>query len=185
MSEQPFPEEFHIDTAEGRPLDPQEEGEQLDQLLALRDTLAQLSRNGYRRAAEAEAQVKAGQRQNLALLQVAVGVVDELRRLVGDAGSRLGAGAPGAEDARAWLGAFDKLVAHATARLEALDVHRVPLLGEDLRGLAFEGQPVKGWVSVLNRPDGEPPVIREESQGLWVLRQGGQLLLVQRGEAKV
>jgi hypothetical protein len=61
----------------------------------------------------------------------------------------------------------------------------VPLLGKELKDLSFEGQSVKAWVSVKNKPRGNNLVVTEEIRGLWVAKRGGQLVPVQRGEVLV
>jgi hypothetical protein len=190
MTANSFPEEFKVDTAEARPLEPQEALNQLESLWEdLRGLLDRRSRDWYRGTEDAEKQ----ERQQRAFLQLTVGIVDELGNLVEGARRHVGAGDSDvdkssdskAEDARAWLGAFARLQSLAVDRLEKRDVHRVPLLGKDHRSLVFEGKLVKGWVDVLNRPGEGPPIIQEERHGLWVTRENGQLVLIQRGQVVV
>lgn len=85
----------------------------------------------------------------------------------------------------AWLEAFGRVTAHWTGKLEDLGVHRVPLLGKDLKTLAFRGTLVKQFVSVKNKPQGGSLVVTEELRGLWLTTNDGQLLPVQGGEVTV
>lgn len=84
-----------------------------------------------------------------------------------------------------WLGAFDRLLAFAMNKLEDLKIHHVPLLDQDLKTLAFEGQPVKGWVAIKNQAQDGRLIVKREIRGLWVSGQGKAMEPVLKGEVLV
>src|SRR5215467_8607389 len=110
MTPTPIPEEFNVDTTEARPLDPEEARNQLEALCDLRGLLDRRCGDWYRGSVEAKNQ----ERQQRAIVQLTVGIVDELGRLVegarrglGDEADLSGRGEPTAVAARAWLGTFE------------------------------------------------------------------------------
>jgi hypothetical protein len=84
-----------------------------------------------------------------------------------------------------WLNAFCRLLGLALNKLESLEIHHVPLLGQDLKTLTYEGQSVKSWVSIKNRAEDGQLVVKEEIRGLWVSRHANQVTPVLNGEVLV
>ena len=84
-----------------------------------------------------------------------------------------------------WLNVFQRLVSSAVGRLVENGAHCVPLLGQDVRTLEYEGRLVKRWVSVKNHPRGDALIVTKELCGLWVRGKGKDLSLIQRGEVMV
>lgn len=195
---------LHIDVTEAHPLDQDDAVNQLEELLGLRELLTRLMREAYHRDARLEELEQTTRNQFLRMAESIVGIVDELRRLI-----RQASAAVGPEDKRPtgrgrlfgrrrrrkqtqgthvavdWIHSLERSIAAACDRLETLEVYHIDLPGKDLHELAFEGQRLKGWVSVGNKPTGQNLVVEEELQGLWVARLEGQIVPVQRGKVLV
>jgi hypothetical protein len=197
-----YPKEFHINGAGGSPLTSDEQANQLIELFMLRSTFTRLSREVYRLKTDAEALADAHQKHLSQVLKVGLSVVDDFRLLLAAAQRSLGDGSAseglfagwlrGKDDAsthlantREWFVALGRALESAISQFESLNVFLVPLLNHDLRVLEVEGQPVKRWVSVKNKPSGDSLVVIDEVRGLWLARRGNQLVLVQRGEVVV
>jgi hypothetical protein len=93
-----------------------------------------------------------------------------------------GAPTPLADD---WLIAIERHVASAVQQLETREVYYIALHGQDLREIEFEGQSLKPWVAIKNRPTSERLLVIEELRGLWVGRLEGRVVPIQRGEVRV
>lgn len=200
-----FPEEFRVDTSGAQVLSPHESSEHLEQLIGLRDFLANLHKKNHDLRIEQEEVQQAARKQTLKITQTAVSAVDELRRLLADArrnllqseaaeqpetglwGRLLGRGKsrPGTSAASDWLGAIQRHLRSTIQQLERHEIYHVPLVGNDLRELSFQGQALKQWVAVKNRPRGDKLVVVKEYQGLWVGKIDDKIIPLQRGEVEV
>ena len=191
------PLEFQIPNGEAQPLDAETARWHLEELLLLREHASEAMRNQYRIQTEAEAAAEASRRAYRELLQAFVEVVDELRRSHVEAaahmiappaterqgwfGKKRDAPPARADDAATeWLAVFGRLWRMAENRLRQSDVHRVELIGQNLKAIQFAGQSVQRWIAVKGGANDQ--TIQQEHKGLWVERDGQHVTLVQRGE---
>jgi hypothetical protein len=220
--------EFAVNTSEAACADENSVLDRLEYLLTLREMLTSEARKAYEAQSHADETVQTAQKQARKILVVVVDIIDDLKRLIGDAQRNLSRPAPSTEDTkllvakplpkesswwqgaiswftwskpevdpipetppapvkdpnREWLETFGRLQSKALNELEKCKIHNVPLLGEDLKTLAFAGNLVKNWVAIKNRPLDGQLVVKEEIRGLWV-HHGKNVELIQRGEVTV
>ncbi len=186
----------------------------LDDLLRMCEMYTSCKRELHELEMEAEASQQKHQRKARGVADTAVAIVDELRLLVRDARAGLERAATnevsaeqpsnwlkrtiswgkpdspvarpdGADAWQDWLTAFERSVRSAIDRLDQIGMHHVPLIGQDVRVLKYNGRSMKRWISVKNPPSGEKLLVVKEMSGLWVENQGGDVALVQRGEVMV
>ena len=174
--------ELQIETDGALALPGEEACRHLEQLMGLRDWLARLQREVYEKTLALDESRTAARRDYVKIAGTMVAIVDDLRRLSNDAMAVIEQddlaedGPPKkrgllafrkrehkqpSNAAAEWIRAIGRGVASATTQLESLGIQRIELLQVDLRDLVFEGQPLKAWVSVKNRPQGDTLVVQK------------------------
>jgi hypothetical protein len=184
---------YVVETQAGRAPMPAELLEQLEESLQMRSLLENRTRENHQLRLRVDEIEQSSRKDCLKSLQALVSTVDELRRqsqavVSAQGGAKRPANSfwrkpTAAKDDRAeWFDVFQRIIAMATDKLEAMDVACVPLLGQDLQALEYEGQPVLRWVSVKKRTSENRLIVTDEILGLWVGKIGGKLTPIQRGE---